>query len=235
MELHALFDGLAWMVAALTALALRRLFPTTFPPSPLAGDRLHIIVVLGGAGIGAYLLGSINLWLSGRTGVARSIEGALAGAILAVELYKVIRRRPGRTAALYALPVALGIAVGRVGCYLAGLEDFTCGTPTDLPWGHDFGDGIPRHPVQLYESLAMLAFGAAYLLAVAGRRRFVIVNGFALFCLYYGLERFVLEHWKPYAAPLFGLTVFQLISICLSLYGAMKLARGRWGDAGRDH
>ena len=235
MELHALFDGLAWMVAALTALALRRLFPATFPPSPLAGDRLYIIVVLGGAGIGAYLLGSINLWLSGRTGVARSIEGALAGAILAVELYKVIRRRPGRTAALYALPAALGIAVGRVGCYLAGLEDFTYGTPTDLPWGHDFGDGISRHPVQLYESLAMLVFGATYLLAVAGRRRFVIVNGFALLCLYYGLERFVLEYWKPYAAPLFGLTVFQLISICLSLYGAMMLARGRWGDAGRDH
>jgi phosphatidylglycerol---prolipoprotein diacylglyceryl transferase len=235
MELHALFDGLAWISAALIALGLRRLFPNVFPPSPLAGDRLYILVVLAGASVGAYLIGSINLWLSGKTGIARSIEGALAGAIVAVELYKAIRHRPGRTAALYALPVAMGIAVGRVGCYLAGLDDFTYGTPTDLPWGHDFGDGVLRHPVQLYESGAMLVFALAYLVGLWRGQRFVIVNGFALVVLYYAVERFALEYWKPYPAVLFGLTVFQLLSICLSLYAVMMLARGRPVDAGRDH
>lgn len=235
MELHALFDGLAWIAAALTALGLKRLFPNAFPPSPLAGDRLYILVVLAGASIGAYLFGSINLWLSGKTGIARSIEGALAGAIVAVELYKAIRHRPGRTAALYALPVAIGIAVGRVGCYFAGLDDFTYGTPTDLPWGHDFGDGVLRHPVQLYESAAMLVFAGLYLVALYRGQRFVIVNGFALVVLYYAVDRFALEYWKPYPAVLFGLTVFQLLSICLSLYAVMMLAWGRPVDAGRDH
>jgi len=39
--------------------------------------------------------------------------------------------------------LAIGVAIGRIGCYLAGLDDFTYGTPTALPWGHDFGDGVP--------------------------------------------------------------------------------------------
>jgi hypothetical protein len=30
-----------------------------------------------------------------------------------------------------------GVAVGRIGCYYAGIDDFTYATPTDLPWGHD--------------------------------------------------------------------------------------------------
>lgn len=50
------------------------------------------------------------------------------------------------------------MAVGRLGCFFAGLPDYTYGVPTDLPWGVNFGDGVPRHPVQLYESAAMLLF-----------------------------------------------------------------------------
>jgi len=54
-----------------------------------------------------------------------------------------------------ALPChfAVGVAVGRIGLLFSqGIDDFTYGTPTALPWAHDFGDGVPRHPVQLYES-----------------------------------------------------------------------------------
>ena len=98
---------------------------------------------------------SLNLWLSGLPGIARSVEGALAGGIVAIELYKWRNGISLRTGARFALPLAIGIAVGRIGCYFAGLDDFTYGTPTTLPWGHDFGDGIARHPVQLYESAAM--------------------------------------------------------------------------------
>ena len=52
------------------------------------------------------------------------------------------------------IPLCLGIIVGRWGCLFAGLADQTFGVPTGLPWGVDLGDGVPRHPVQIYESLA---------------------------------------------------------------------------------
>ena len=61
------------------------------------------------------------------------------------------------TGDLYAIPLALGIAIGRIGCFLTGLSDNTYGVPSNLPWAVDFGDGIPRHPTQLYEILFLLA------------------------------------------------------------------------------
>src|SRR4051812_25998520 len=155
--IHAAFDGLAWLAAAASALWVMRTHPVAFPvPEPL---RLsYVAVLLLGAGIGAFLFGTANLWLSGQPGFARSIEGAVAGGIVAIELYKRTAGITARTGARFALPFAMGVAVGRIGCFLSGLDDFTHGTPTTLPWGNDFGDGVLRHPVQLYESAAMALF-----------------------------------------------------------------------------
>ena len=66
-------------------------------------------------------------------------------------------------------PIAVGLAIGRVGCFLAGLHDDTYGLPTALPWGVDFGDGTPRHPTQLYEIAVVLPLGWALRRAVATR------------------------------------------------------------------
>ena len=163
--LHTAFDALAWLAAGLALLWLTRGAKVRFPASP-AGDLAYIAALLFGAGLGAFLFGTANLWLSQQAGIARSVEGAIAGGIVAVELYKRSAGIATRTGARFALPLAVGVAVGRIGCYFAGLDDFTYGTPTTLPWGHDFGDGIARHPVQLYESAAMAAFAA--LLCAAG-------------------------------------------------------------------
>jgi phosphatidylglycerol---prolipoprotein diacylglyceryl transferase len=54
---------------------------------------------------------------------------------------------------LFAVPLCVGIAIGRLGCFFAGLADDTYGKATTLPWGVDFGDGVRRHPTQLYEFL----------------------------------------------------------------------------------
>jgi prolipoprotein diacylglyceryltransferase len=120
--------------------------------------------------------------------------------------------------------LAVGIAVGRLGCYFAGLDDFTYGTPTALPWGHDFGDGILRHPVQLYESAAMVAFAAIYVVAILKRNAFVIANGFDLAVAYYGAQRFVWEFLKPYGALIGPLTLFHLLSVGVFVYAAIMLA-----------
>ena len=49
----------------------------------------------------------------------------------------------------FAMPLAVGVGIGRLGCFHAGCCH---GVPTSLPWGVDFGDGLARHPTQLYES-----------------------------------------------------------------------------------
>jgi prolipoprotein diacylglyceryltransferase len=219
--LHTLFDILAWLGAGISGWWVSRIGWVRFAP---ATTRLpYIAAVLFGAGIGAYVFGTINMALSGLLEPARSVEGALAGGIVAVEFYKRIASIPERTGARFALPLAVGIAVGRVGCYLGGLEDFTYGTPTALPWGHDFGDGLSRHPVQLYESVTMAAFAVAYVICLWRRNLYVVDNGFALAVGFYAAQRFVWEFFKPYGTLIEPFTLFHLLSIALFAYAVTML------------
>lgn len=220
--LHAIFDIAAWTAAFAAVWWLSKGRGLQFPSQSF--ELPYIAVLVFGAGLGAYLFGTLNLWLSGQPGIARSVEGALAGGIAAVELYKWKNGIALRTGARFALPLAIGIAIGRIGCYGAGLDDFTYGTPTTLPWGHDFGDGILRHPVQLYESLAMAAFAVFYVAAVFRRENYIIANGFYLALAFYGLQRFVWEFWKPYGAMIGPLTLFHLLSLFILLYAVVMLA-----------
>lgn len=219
--LHTVFDVLAWLAAAASVWWLSRR-GLRFPAQSFALP--YIAALVFGAGLGAYLFGSANLWLSGKSGIARSVEGALAGGIVAIELYKWTAGISLRTGARFALPLALGIAIGRLGCYFAGLDDFTYGTPTALPVGHDFGDGVLRHPVQLYESVAMALFALAYVVAVLNRNAFTITNGFYLVLAYYGGQRFLWEFLKPYGTLIGPFTLFHLLSLSILLYAAVMLA-----------
>lgn len=220
--LHAIFDLAAWLSAGAAGWWLSRVRGLAFPKQSFG---LHYIAALVfGAGLGAYLFGTLNLFLSGMSGIARSVEGALAGGIVAIECYKWLNGISLRTGARFALPLAVGIAVGRIGCYFAGLDDLTYGTPTALPWGHDFGDGVLRHPVQLYESLAMTAFAALYVAAALNRNNFVVANGFYLALLYYAAQRFLWEFLKPYGALLGPFSLFHLLSLSILLYAAVMLA-----------
>jgi prolipoprotein diacylglyceryltransferase len=221
-SLHAIFDLAAWLAAFAAIWWLSRVRGIKFPSQSF--ELPYIAVLVFGAGLGAYLFGTLNLWMSGQGGIARSVEGALAGGIVAIELYKWKHGITLRTGARFALPLAIGIAIGRIGCYTAGLDDFTYGTPTALPWGHDFGDGILRHPVQLYESFAMAAFAVFYAAAVFRRDDYVITNGFYLALAFYGLQRFVWEFLKPYGALVGPLTLFHLLSLFVLLYAVVMLA-----------
>ena len=219
--LHTIFDIAAWLAAASAVWWLSRRglqFPAQSFQLP------YVAALVFGAGLGAYLFGSANLWLSGQNGVARSVEGALAGGIVAIELYKWTAGIASRTGARFALPLAAGIAIGRLGCYFAGVDDFTYGTPTTLPFGHDFGDGVLRHPVQLYESAAMAVFALSYVAAVLNRNTFAITNGFYLALAYYGAQRFLWEFLKPYGTLIGPFTLFHLLSLSILLYAGVMLA-----------
>lgn len=221
--IHASFDLLAWVAAGIAALWLTHTGRILFPvPQPLRFPYLAALVF--GAGVGAVAFGSANLWLSGQGGIARSIEGAVAGAIFGVEIYKRVAGITVRTGARFALPFAIGVAVGRIGCFLSGLDDFTHGTPTALPWAHDFGDGVLRHPVQLYESAAMAAFAAVYVWRILRGDRFWIAQGFYLAVGFYGLQRFAWEFLKPYGMLIGPFTLFHVLSAAVFLYAIVMIA-----------
>jgi prolipoprotein diacylglyceryltransferase len=223
--LHSVFDGLA-LLAAVSLYVLQPKFGADPKPRwPWSVHPFYLPSMSFGAIAGAYLFGSLNLWLTGMPAIARSIEGAIAGAIFGVEMLKLAAGIRGSTGARYAAPLAAAIAIGRIGCFSAGLDDMTYGTPTSLPWGWDFGDGVKRHPVQLYESAAMLAFLVVFLLPASRRHVLVAQAGFYLFVGAYAAQRFLWEFLKPYGTVVGPFNLFHLLSAALIVYAILFARR----------
>ena len=156
----------------------------------------------------------------------KTIVGALLGGLAAVELAKWRLGVRASSGDAFAFPLMLGIAVGRVGCFLAGLADHTYGNPTALPWGVDFGDGVPRHPTQLYE----IAFLGLWALVVARRPAALRGEGdaFRLFLVGYLGFRLLVEAIKPLLYAYFGaLSGIQLLCLGGLCYYWRDI--GRWG------
>ena len=158
-----------------------------------------------------------HLLLGGKT-----IVGGLVGGLIAVESIKRLRGIRIATGDLLALPLALGIAIGRIGCFLSGLEDQSYGVSTHLPWGVDFGDGVTRHPTQLYEVIFLAGLAAVLLLRTEGMT--TIGDRFKLFLLGYLGFRFVVDSIKP-AVRVGGLSAIQWACLAVVAYYAPHLPR----------
>ncbi len=222
--MHLLFDLAGYALATGTYLLLRRRYGSGASPLPVGFGLFYLICASSGAMIGSVLFGTLNLQLSGVTdGLGKSVLGALVGGIVAIELMKWRYGIRGSTGGLLVPGIALGIAVGRLGCFAAGLEDHTHGIATTLPLGHDFGDGVLRHPVQLYEAAAMALFGAAYLVMLTRRPLPVLAQGFYVFAGFYALQRFGWEFLKPYGTLALSLNLFQWLCLALLCYGLIGL------------
>jgi len=223
---HTVFD-LAAAVAAMTVTALVYRWRLTDAGQKIEHAGIgYAAALLAGAAAGGFGAGTLNLWLSGAPGIGRSIVGALAGAILAIELFKRWRGIAGSTGLIFVPAFATSVVVGRWGCFLSGIEDNTHGTPTSLPWGHDFGDGLLRHPVQLYESFTMLAFLVVALVLIGCRNPFFMRKGFYLLVLVYAGQRFAWEFLKPYGGVIGPFNLFHLICAGLVIY-AVIMMRGQ--------
>lgn len=138
----------------------------------------------------------------------RTIVGGLLGGLAGVEITKKFLRVRASTGDLFALPLIVAMIVGRAGCHLAGLADNTHGLPTQLPWGMDFGDGVRRHPTNLYEMLWLAATGAALWLY---SRRTPPGDGaqFRWFMTSYLAWRFGIEFLKPQPVVALQLSTIQ--------------------------
>ena len=158
---------------------------------------------------------------SGLTWYGGAIGGALA--VFAWAAYRGYLNTQLLDVAAPAL--ALGYAIGRIGCQLSGDGDY--GQEWDGPWAMSYPDGtVPTddqvHPTPIYEMLAM--GGVAYLL---WRLRDRLLGGrlFALYLLVSGLERFAVEFIRRNEDVALGLTEAQLISVAMIAAGAAWLAR----------
>ncbi len=125
----------------------------------------------------------------------KTVVGGLLGGTIAVEWLKHHLGIQRRTGDLFAIPLALGIAIGRIGCFLAGVNDDTHGIPTSMIWGVDLGDGVKRHPVQLYESFAMLSL--IPILHRISQPRYQEGDRFRGFLFAYLSWRFCVDFLKP--------------------------------------
>lgn len=224
--IHAVFDVAAWLTSmAVFWLTTRRLLPAeSLPANRVPYPGAYAIAAGAGALCGAMFFGTANALLSGQKAIGFSMVGGIAGAIASIELFKRLAGVTGSTGIAFAAPFCATVAVGRWGCFFAGLADFTYGTPTSLPWGVDFGDGVARHPVQLYEAFAMTAMLVVLIERLVARDRFWLANGFYLAVGWYALQRFVWEFFKPYATVV-GLNLFQIVCLGLLLYAWLMSRR----------
>jgi phosphatidylglycerol---prolipoprotein diacylglyceryl transferase len=121
--------------------------------------------------------------------------------------------------------LALGYAIGRIGCQLSGDGDY--GEPSGLPWAMSYPDGtVPTdqqvHPTPVYETLAM-GLVAWLLWQLRDRLRPGLL--FALYLVLAGTERFLVEFIRRNDEVLAGLTAPQLESLAMMLAGGVWLAR----------
>lgn len=226
---HAIFETLAYVVGLQTYLLLR--YRQRERAVPVEQNLWLIVGCVLGALVGSKLLAWLEspveywsnrhnpaAWLGGKT-----IVGGLLGGWIGVEITKKVLGITQRTGDLFVLPLILGIAIGRIGCFLAGLPDHTHGVATSLPWGVDFGDGIRRHPTQIYEMIFLLGFGAILI----GRTWRLPPGGlFRLFVVGYLTFRFLIEFIKPRYTGYLGLSAIQWVSLAGVTIAAISLARG---------
>ena len=149
----------------------------------------------------------------------QSIVGGLLGGLVGVEIGKHLAGITESTGDRFVVPILAGLFIGRIGCFIAGLADDTYGNPTNLPWGYDFGDGVRRHPTQIYD---MLFAVGAFLILRHFRTALAREPGlqFKLLLAGYLLWRLAIDGLKPVPYPMAGgLSGIQLVCVvALLLY-----------------
>ncbi|MDC1142044.1 prolipoprotein diacylglyceryl transferase [Planctomycetota bacterium] len=211
---HLLFEVLAFVVAFL----VHRIQPKIANAPKLNKDqRLWVLAgALIGAALGARILGTLE-WLGDPTAPNvlsmlghKTIVGGLLGGWVGIEIAKKRMGVKTATGDRYVLPLLFAIAVGRIGCFLTGLEDRTIGVHSSLPWAINFGDGT-RHPSPLYEIVFLLLLWPM-LLSVKGRMK-IAGQWFRIFLMAYLTFRLFGDFIKPRIERIAYLSSIQIACV----------------------
>ena len=214
MHPHPLFEGLGWVAGAFTMMLVRRRYG-----DPLSDEkRVQVaLAALLGAIIGAKMLAWLEHPYTTWEGLTESpalliggktVVGGLLGGMMAVELAKNRLGITVRTGDAWVLPLAVGMSIGRLGCFFTGLDDMTYGYHTSVLWGVDFGDG-KRHPTQLYEMLAIWLL-VAYIHRTKEQAQ---GSAFRSYMVGYLWWRLFIDWLKPTDAPILTLSAIQIACI----------------------
>ena len=229
----------AFMLLAVAAFFLaRRLFP---PPRPARLTGLERLTLALAAFVGGTLTAKLPFVWQGAgfwdwaawTADGKTITTGLVGAYLSVELAKLALGIRAKTGDGLAVPLAVALAVGRLGCFV---NPCCFGEPTGLSWGVDFGDGVRRHPTQLYESLFHAVW--AVILVRLNQRDVLRYQRLKLYLLAYCGFRFAIEFIRVEPKWFGTLTYYQVVVIGFAAFLAgqwvvdARRLRGETVDAG---
>jgi phosphatidylglycerol---prolipoprotein diacylglyceryl transferase len=221
-SLHVLFETLGMAVGYRYFVWLRGRQPDRI-------DEVNRVWILIGAAFGALvfsrLIGALEnplnlfhtkhplLYLYAN----KTIVGGLLGGLLMVEVTKKIIHERSSSGDLFTYPLILAMMIGRIGCFTSGLAEETYGLPTKCFLGMDLGDGVPRHPVVLYE-IVFLGLLWAGLVAIGHRVKLINGYRFQFFMIAYLTFRFLLDFIKPRYVLFAGLGTIQLCCLIGLLY-----------------
>lgn len=187
------------------------------------------------AGVLGGMAGAKLLWFFEHAGEGPALDlllsrggmswfGGLAGGVLAGLVVMYRRRLPIVATLAAATPaLAVGHAIGRIGCFLVG-DDY--GTPTDLPWGVAFPEGLPPisvpvHPTQIYEALALVPVALLLFRWRSQRRPDSFVLG--AYLLLAGAVRFAIEFIRVNEHVLGPLSVAHVAALAAVAAGLLLL------------
>jgi len=221
-SLHGIFEFLGIFIAFRYYLFLRRRQGDPINPE----NRVFIVIgATFGAVIGSHLLGALeNIpeWMASASKWQylygnKTLVGGLLGGLSGVELIKLLVGEKQRSGDLFVFPLLLGMIIGRIGCFSAGIYEETYGLPSKLPWAMDLGDGVFRHPVALYEIVFLILLWV--LLSVINKKG-ILDSGalFKIFMIGYLLFRFLLDFIKPGWRYCLGLGSIQLACLAGLIY-----------------
>ena len=227
---HWLFEALSYFIGF-------RVYLYTRNKERIPMDKAMWVVV--GAILGAALGSKILYWFEDPLMTlnrltdpvylmeGKTIVGGLLGGLIGVELAKKIIGWTRSTGDDFAIPLVIGMMIGRIGCFLTGLSDHTYGTPTTWFTGIDFGDGMLRHPTQLYEIAFLLVLGI--LLFYLKRQQLPEGTVFQLFMLGYLAFRLLIDFIKPTPHPYLIFNNVQMAAILGLIYYSRFIRRWRRG------
>ncbi len=219
-HLHLIFEILAYSIGYRFYVFLRN------KSHDLISDEGRLWIFIGaaaGAFLGSHILGILEnpskwnqlnlIYFMGN----KTIVGGLLGGLIGVELTKKFIGVTTSSGDLMTFPIILALSIGRIGCFAEGLEDGTFGITTTLPWGINFGDGLYRHPTQLYEIIFLIILGFLLFLL---EKNVVLLNGsrFKVLMVSYLIFRFLIEFIKPNEFYSFGVCSIQIACIFGLLY-----------------
>jgi phosphatidylglycerol---prolipoprotein diacylglyceryl transferase len=152
-------------------------------------------------------------------GGGRSLAGALLFGFLGAEAAKPLLRYDIPPNDRFAIVLPFSIGIGRIGCLIVGC----CrGVPFDGPWAISYGDGIPRHPVPVYEMLFHFLMG--FVLIALWRRQILFGRLFALYLAGYGVFRFFSEFVRETPKVFGDLSAYQIMALMMIVAGGIAIA-----------